>query len=177
MAKILLSTPRLNLREITREDAPFLMKLMNTPDWLTNIGDRGINSLEAAIVFVETRCLPAYEKNLASYLIEIKDGSIPIGTCGIHTRDYLDIPDVGYSLLPEYYKQGYAYEASEAIIRYAKTNWGLSRISGMVIPSNTPSIRLLEKLGLKYVSPIEVPNDPEVVHLYVGDAEPTPTRS
>lgn len=168
MMNILLSTPRLNLREITREDADFLIELMNTPDWLRNIGDRGINSKEAAIAFIENRCLPAYENKFASYLIEIKESLMPIGTCGIHTRDYLDIPDIGYSLLPQYYNQGYALEASQGILEYARAHWGLTRVSGMVIPSNTPSIRLLEKLGLTYVSPIEVPNDPEVVHLYVG---------
>ncbi|MHB1279032.1 MAG: GNAT family N-acetyltransferase [Bacteroidia bacterium] len=169
MKDILLSTERLHLRLAGPEDAAFLLELMNGPDWIKNIGNRQIHTLTDAQTYIETKFY-AYQPGLGgSYLIELQQTGLVIGTCGIYEREYLDIPDIGYSLLPAYYKQGFAFEAAQALLRHARSNWGIGRISGMVIPSNLPSIRLLEKLGLKYESPIEIPNDPEVLHLYIGD--------
>lgn len=169
MSAILFSTARLNLRKITLDDAAFIHELLNSPDFLTNIGNRNIHTLDDARAYIESKFLPGYLAKSGSYIMELKDDLRPIGTCGIHVRDYLDIPDIGYSLLPQYYKQGYAYEASKALLDFARANWGLTQVSGMVIPANIPSVRLLEKLGLHYVSPIEIPNDPELIHLYLSE--------
>ena len=48
-------TDRLLLREAELADAPFLMELMNQPDWLEYIGDRQIYSVEAAEEYVTLR--------------------------------------------------------------------------------------------------------------------------
>ncbi len=168
MKAILLSTERLNLRQAGTEDAAFILELMNGADWIRNIGDRNIHTLEDARTCIENK-FHDYQPGIGgNFLIEIRETGKVIGSCGIFVREYMDFPDIGFSLLPAYYKQGYAYEASQALLNHARNHWGIRRISGMVLPSNLPSIRLLEKLGLTFQSPIEIPNDPEVLHLYVG---------
>lgn len=168
MTQILLSTARLNVRTAHIDDAAFVLELMNSPDWIKNIGDRQIRTLADARTCIESK-FHDYKPSIGgNFLIEIRETNTVIGTCGIYEREYMAIPDIGYSLLAQYYNQGYAFEAAQALLIHARNHWGISKISGMVIPSNLPSIRLLEKLGLTYQSPIDVPNDPEVVHLYVG---------
>ena len=41
-------TPRLRLRHVIEDDAPFILALLNDPGWLRFIGDRGVDQLVAA---------------------------------------------------------------------------------------------------------------------------------
>ena len=43
-----LETQRLTLRPITLDDAPFTLALLNDPDWLRYVGDRGVRTLDGA---------------------------------------------------------------------------------------------------------------------------------
>ncbi|MDX5320524.1 MAG: GNAT family N-acetyltransferase, partial [Bacteroidota bacterium] len=101
--------------------------------------------------------------------IILKERNEFIGTVGIHFREFTDTPDIGYALLPAYYGQGYAYAASKLLINYARENWGITQIGGMVLPHHLASIRILEKLGLKFVKRFYVPNDPEELAWYLSE--------
>lgn len=41
----ILETDRLVLRHLASADAPFILELLNDPDWLRYIGDRGVRSV------------------------------------------------------------------------------------------------------------------------------------
>ena len=62
-------------------------------------------------------------------------------------RDSLPDPDVGFALLPRFWNRGYAFEATKAVISYARTALKLSRLLAIVKPDNASSIKLLERLG------------------------------
>ena len=74
--------------------------------------------------------------------------------------------DVGYAYLPAFWSKGYAYEAAAAVMEYGRATLGLSRIVAVVSPHNASSIRVLEKLGLKYSGPTQLAADGEVIHLF-----------
>ena len=57
---IVLETNRLVLRELTIADAPFICALLNEPSYLTNIGDRGVRTVEQAATFIEARFVASY---------------------------------------------------------------------------------------------------------------------
>ena len=57
---------------------------------------------------------------------------------------------VGYKIDSNYVKKGIAYEALEFSIRLVSREFSLQRIEAKIMPSNTPSIHLIEKLGFKY---------------------------
>ena len=42
----ILETPRLALRRPVPEDAPFILVLVNDPDWLRHIGDKNVHDLD-----------------------------------------------------------------------------------------------------------------------------------
>ncbi len=83
-------------------------------------------------------------------LVELKEDGTPIGMSGTIKREALDHPDIGFAFLPEYFGKGYALESSIEVKRYAEEVLGYTTITGITLPENTPSIRLLEKLGLKF---------------------------
>jgi RimJ/RimL family protein N-acetyltransferase len=132
---------------MTPEDAPFILELLNSPDWLKNIGDRGVYNLDQARDYITDKCLPAYEvPGCGPMLCCLKTDGTIIGNTGVYDRPGLDLPDFGFAFLPQYHKQGYAHEASISNMAFAQAH-GQTELLAITLPTNHPSIRLLEKLG------------------------------
>lgn len=164
-------TARLNLRHIELDDAPFLLELLNDPAFIKNIGDRGVRSLEDARLYALNGPLASYEKHgFGLFLVELKASGEPIGICGLLKRDTLEDVDIGFAFLPSFRSQGYALEAASATKSYALNVLGLKRIVAVVVPENTGSIKLLERLGLKYERRVQLTESEPEIMLYALDA-------
>lgn len=145
------------LRELTLEDAPFVLELLNTPKFIKYIADRGVRTLEDARRYTDERFLASYAANgFGLYLVQLKIGADPrsktqkiksIGVCGFVRRDTLPGPDIGFAFLPEYEGKGYGFEAASAVIDYGRTTLGLGRVLAITSLGNDASGRLLIKLG------------------------------
>jgi RimJ/RimL family protein N-acetyltransferase len=147
-----LHTERLTLTPVTLADDAFVLELLNDPGWLKNIGDRGVRTIEQARAYISDR----FAKSL--WLVVRDASGERLGMCGIvPTRDGLDHPDIGYAYLERHSGKGYATEAAEAVLRHAREVLGHQTILAITTPDNTPSQRVLEKIGLKFVKVIELP--------------------
>jgi RimJ/RimL family protein N-acetyltransferase len=146
-----LETDRLILRWLNAEDAPFIVELLNDPDWLRFIGDKGVRTLEDARNYIRGGPADMYARlGHGLYLTELKDGGTPIGLCGLIKRDTLDDVDIGFAFLPRYRARGYAREAAAAALAYAHNSLGLKRIVAITSLDNQASARLLEQIGLRF---------------------------
>jgi RimJ/RimL family protein N-acetyltransferase len=155
-------TPRLIVRRLDAGDAAFMLRLLNEPSFLENIGDRGVRSLDDARAFIANGPVASYEKNgFGLFHVALKDGGDAIGMCGLLRRDWLDDPDVGFAFLPRFWSKGYAFESSVGVIAWAGRSLGITRVLGITKPGNTGSIRVLEKLGLKYARMVTSPEGQE----------------
>lgn len=153
-----IETSRLSLREVSVADAAFIFALMTEPAYLQFIGDRGIRTLEDAAAYIRDKFVPSYTKfGFGSYLVELKPSGRPIGICGFVRRDSLDHPDIGYAFMREHWGHGFACEAARAVLQYGFERLGMTTVLGITSPENVASIRLLEKLGLRYQKLIRVP--------------------
>ena len=145
----ILETERLILRQFELTDAPFMFALANEPAWLKYIGDRKIYSVEAAESYIRNGSMKSYaDHGFGFYVVVLKDGMIPIGTCGLAQRDFLKVPDFGF--LAAYRGKGYAFEVASANLTYARTVLKIRELVAITLPSNEKSIRLLEKLGFAF---------------------------
>jgi len=162
---LLLETPNLRLRQLRVEDAEFLFRLMNSPGWLANIGDRNIKNQGDSAQLIENKFIPGYATQNGPYVMELKETGQAMGTVGIHTREETPCPDIGYALLPKYHGYGYAFEASKALIAQFKQNSKL-KIGGMVQPGNLISVHILKKLGLHFSHEFKLPNENVLLHWY-----------
>lgn len=163
-----LDTERLTLRWLTAADAPFMLGLLNEPSFIENIGDRGVRTVEGASEYITRGAVASYEQNgYGLYLVERKDGGVPVGICGLVKRPFLDDADVGFAFLPQYWSQGYAHESAAAVMRLARDRLGLGRVVAIVSPGNEPSMRLLRKIGLEYERMIALPESGEECALFV----------
>jgi len=164
---MIVETPRLRLRELTVEDAEFVFRLVNEPSFLSNIGDKGVRNLEDARQFILEGPWTCQEKHgYGQFLVELKEGGVPIGICGLLYRESLDVTDVGFALLPEYRKRGLAYEATDAVLKYGHSTLGIDKIVGLTSEENLASIRVLEKLGMKFERIVKMSDDDPGTVLY-----------
>jgi len=69
--------------------------------------------------------------------------------CGLLQRDALAHPDIGFAYLPDFRRQGYAFEAANAMLAHARDRLRLPRVLAITRPDNHASMRLLERLGLR----------------------------
>lgn len=164
--KIILETDRLRLREFTLSDATFIIELLNTPGWIKYIGDRNVKTEEQAKEYLRNGPIKSYEINgFGLSMVELKDKT-PVGMCGILKRDNLENPDIGFAFLPNSMGKGYAYEIASAVMNYAKTRLQLPAISAITLPNNDASIKLLGKIGLKYIRTFSFPGEDEQLMLF-----------
>lgn len=148
---IVLETDRLVLRYLTVGDADFVLRLANDPSFIRTIGDRGIRSVEQAANYLLDGPISSYRHHgHGPYLVELKTTSAPIGLCGLLQRVQFEDADLGYALLPDFWRQGLAFEAASAVLGYGYQSLELARTLGLVAPDNIPSIGLLEKLGFQF---------------------------
>lgn len=163
---MILSTERLQLRVLQLDDAAFYLRLVNDPSFINNIRDKGIRSIEDAKACIQTEHIDRQkEKGFSLYGVEKKDDQQLIGLCGFVKRDELPEIDVGYAFLPEFTGQAYAKEALTSLLPYAKNTLQLERLLAITSPSNTNSIKLLEKVGFNFQEMIDWKNK-EALNLY-----------
>ena len=149
---LVLETERLLLRPFTLDDAPFALTLLNEPSFLHFIGDKNVRSHEAARQYIQTGPLASYERNgFGLLVVELNDSHTPIGMCGLLKREELPAPDIGFAFLPDYWGQGFAFEAASAVMKDAGERRKLTQVLAIVNPDNDASIKLLERLGLRFV--------------------------
>jgi RimJ/RimL family protein N-acetyltransferase len=168
-------TGRLSLRHLALTDAAFILELVNDPDWLRHIGDRGIHTEDAARDYITHGPCAMYARfGFGLYRMELRESGAPIGLCGLVKRDWLDDVDIGFALLPAYRGQGYAHEAAASTLNHGRTVLGLNRIAAIVSPDNTDSIRLLERLGLHFERMITPPSASAAICLYATATDEGP---
>jgi ribosomal-protein-alanine N-acetyltransferase len=73
-----------------------------------------------------------------------------IGQIGFHAPpDSGGVVEIGYMVLPRHRRQGYAEEATRAMIEWARRQPGVRGVRASVSPDNAPSLGLVEKLGFE----------------------------
>ena len=76
-----------------------------------------------------------------------------IGFGRVATRNHVDAKrlNLGYRLHTAAWGKGYATELGKGILRHALSDLGKPEVFAIVRPINTPSIRVLEKIGMQRI--------------------------
>ena len=157
---MVLETDRLRLRRLSVDDAGFILKLLNEPSFIQNIGDRGVRTIADAQAYIRNGPVASYEKHgFGLWLVETKESGAHIGICGLLKREVLEDVDIGYALLPEFWSRGYALESASAVLSYGREKLGLKRVLAVVNPQNQSSIRLLEQIGFEFEKIVRLSED------------------
>jgi len=166
----ILETERTILRELTTDDAEFILDLLNQPSFIRYIGDRNVRTTDEARGYIETRFTESYKKfGFGLWAVELKETSQPIGICGFVKRDSLPDADIGFAFLPQFERKGYAYESAYAVMKYGTDALNLKRVLAITSQDNESSVRLLEKINFKFERLIKLPPEQEELKLFSSE--------
>lgn len=163
----ILETARLILREMTKDDAAFVLDLLNQPSFIRFIGDRNVRDLEQTREYIESRFTKSYNQfNFGMWLVELKETSEPIGMCGFVKRDSLPDADIGFAFLPQFERKGFGFESADSVLKFGRDSLNITRVLAIVSQDNQNSEKLLLKLGFAFERLITMPNDEEKLKLF-----------
>lgn len=147
------TTERLRLRPFTAEDfddfAALIRDKMAAPSspydqqWPTDDA-----SLRGALDYIA--------RDAAWFAIEQLAQACVIGFVVASRTGEANVRDIGYTLRTDYQRQGYAYEATRALMDYCMEALGIGRFTAGTAQCNGPSVRLLDKLGFVKVGEEQV---------------------
>jgi RimJ/RimL family protein N-acetyltransferase len=158
-------TPRLFLRHFTKEDAPFIYKLNSDPEIVKYVHEPVLENEDQAGKILTNNILPQYKLNLGRWAIHTKADYEFIGWCGLKYIKETEVYDLGYRLLRTAWGKGYATEAAQYTLIYGLRDLKLKLITGMAHIENTASIRVLEKIGMKFIRDEIVEGQPVTVYM------------
>ena len=92
-----------------------------------------------------------------AYAIALKGDDAFIGSCGLSELDEPGRLECYYSLLPSHWGQGYATEATAALLRYALAQDGVEEVWAFMSPENPNSAGVAERVGMEQQGVLEHP--------------------
>lgn len=150
-------TDRHTVRRFVRDDAPFILALVNEPGWLAHIGDRGVRSIADAEWYLQDGPLVSYAVHgFGLYHVGLHATGEAVGMCGVLRREGLDAPDLGHAVLAAHAGRGDATEAARATLAHARRDLGLRRVLALTSEGNRASQRVLAKVGMRRDATIDL---------------------
>lgn len=162
-------TARLYLRQFTLDDAGLILALNSDPEVLKYLHEPLLQDEAHATQILKTIILPQYEKKIGRWATFTKDNNEFIGWCGLKYRPELDEIDLGYRFMKKYWGFGYATEAARHTLEYGLQKLHLQTITGRAHIENIASLKILEKIGMQYVSEGIVDDCPVKTYIATND--------
>jgi ribosomal-protein-alanine N-acetyltransferase len=163
----ILTSSRLILRKLTIMDADFIVELLNDPNWLKYIGDRDVKNAQDALAYIQHGPQVMYQQYaMGLLLVESLEHQKPLGLCGLLKRVELSHPDLGFALLPQYRKQGFALEAAERVLADVCERKLTEKVLAITSVDNEKSISLLKKLHFSFSGLIRLGDSVDETNLF-----------
>jgi [ribosomal protein S5]-alanine N-acetyltransferase len=145
-----LETERLFLRSCDKNDTKFLYKIRSSRNYSESVIIKRHTSLsetEKLIGIIESSFK---DKTGINWILSLKENYIPIGYACIWNIAYEHLKgEIGYTLIPEYYGNGFMTEAIKEIMNFSFNKLGLHKLEANVDSNNINSIKLLKTLNFK----------------------------
>lgn len=139
------------LRELKIEDAEDMLKYISDKQVARFLPENAlINNIEDIKQLIKAMDKGFNNKNKVRWGITKKDNNKIIGDCGYYIIDSNNhIGKISYRLSKNFWGKGIMTKAIRRIVKCGFEEIGLNRIEASVIPSNSGSIKILEKIGFK----------------------------
>ena len=161
MIRTQLETTRLRLRLFTHDDLQ-VMYILGTDTDVIKYSDTPAKNMEEVRQRLEQGPLADYKKyGYGRFAVELKETGEVIGFCGIKYLPEIDLPEVGFRYMKEYWGRGIGTEAAEVCVGFARDDLKIRKLIALIIPENIASVRVAEKLGM---------TKGPLIHIYGEDA-------
>lgn len=139
-----LTTDRLELRPLEKEDAGDILSIFSRPEVTRYYEIETLKDMDQAAILLDH----FIATGRSGICLRGKSGII--GSCGLFAvnADYFSA-SLGYDLSVEYWGKGIMTEALKALLGHAFSSFGLNRINALTYPDNAKSIKVLYGLGFR----------------------------
>ncbi|MEN8905386.1 MAG: GNAT family N-acetyltransferase [Clostridiales bacterium] len=151
-----IETKRLIIRSFIPRDSIEMHKVLNDKKVL-----KFLNYEPIELINVQTninKLISFYLKNSCEKILQqsmaviLKETNELIGWCGFGELEYDKSQiELYYTIASSHWNLGYASESALAVLKYVFSIVKLNEIVAVINPENLASIRVVEKIGLKYV--------------------------
>jgi RimJ/RimL family protein N-acetyltransferase len=147
--EIIVETNRLLLRELNVDDSKNFYELNLNPNVIKFTGDKSFENIEEAEDFLKQ--YKDYEINgFGRWAVLDKLNNEFLGWCGLRYVEEIKETDIGFRFFEKHWNKGFATESASACLKYGFEKLNLKTIIGRAMAENIASIKVLEKIGLKY---------------------------
>lgn len=150
MNGFMIETPRLLIRAWQDDDRPALERMVADSEMM-----RFLTSGRAWRADEVDELLERQARHMANHgfcmgpMVLRATGEV-IGVAGLQPLDLPGEVELGWWVWKDHWGKGYATEAGAALVEYGFSVRGLPRLHAVIDPENIASIRVAERLGLRY---------------------------
>ncbi len=162
--KILATTERLLLREISETDENDLFEMDSDPEVHLFIENSPVQSIEAIRAVINLLQTQYRENGIARWAVVDKATHECIGWCGLKyfeqtLNNHSNFYELGYRFKRKHWGKGYATESAKAVLDYGFEHLGIEVIFAITDPENLNSKKVLHKLGFVYQETFDYEGD------------------
>lgn len=161
--KKILETNHLLLRAFDICDAENFYQLNLNPNVIKYTGNSAFKDISEARKFLEN--YSDYQRNgYGRWAVINKSTNQFLGWCGLKYDEDLDETDIGFRFFECFWNLGFATESAKACLDYGFNELHLKTIVGRAMKENMASIKVLEKIGLKFEKAFDFDGQEGVVY-------------
>jgi ribosomal-protein-alanine N-acetyltransferase len=147
---MILETERLYLRRFKDDDLDALASIYANPNVMRFIGTGETFTNKQTGKSIQRWNEYEDENGFSNWAVIRKADGMFLGKCGLSWLPDKSDVEISYILDEPYWGMGYATEISKATLLYGMKKLKINRITALVYPQNSPSIRVIEKMGMIY---------------------------
>jgi len=143
-----LETKRLKLIELTHQHVQSIYEIFSLNEVTRYYGTNSFTLPAEAYQLIDMFHRNFLDKRGIRWGIKLKENQRIVGTLGLnglHLKNKR--AEIGYEIHPSFWRNGFALEAINEVLRFSFMRLELHRIGAVVYPENEASLRLLVKLG------------------------------
>ena len=171
MTAVVLTTPRLVLRQIGEDDLDAHMTLLNTPAVMQHLGGVQPRAVIAAKHAAARASFAA--EGFGFMLAEDRATGDIVAHCGLRRVAHPLAPnptdhEIGWVVREDRWRMGYAHEAMRAVVEWGFAVHAASHLVALTCEANIGSWRLMEKLGMERRAELDftAPGEPAPIIQY-----------
>ena len=145
---VVLTTPRLTVRQFTTADAADLQAICGDRRTMRYVGDGMVLSRQRCAEWIAESLGHYATRGWGAWALEVAGEPGLAGYCGIVTARRRADAEIIYALRPALWGRGLASELVPALLDHGFGTCGLKRLVATVRPENHASVRVLEKAGM-----------------------------
>lgn len=140
-----IETDRLLLRPLSIGDLDEYLAMHVQPEVVRIMGPY---SRSTAVERIESYAREWEERGHGMVALIERDTGRFVGRSGLKHWPQFDETEIGWVLHPRFWGRGFATEAARACLEWGFTNLEVPYITAMILPDNTRSVRVAERLGM-----------------------------